>query len=74
MSRGRFVDAKGVEHDLSSPNFEGWLTKQSAWLKDWRRRFNAITRLYYGLMRTDILFLRDRCSFLQRMNMPRLME
>jgi len=21
------------------PEFEGWLTKQSAWLKDWRRRY-----------------------------------
>jgi hypothetical protein len=25
--------------DVSEPDFNGWLTKRSQWLKDWRRRF-----------------------------------
>ena len=29
----------GVRYDCSSCDFSGWLTKQSAWLKDWRRRY-----------------------------------
>lgn len=24
---------------VTSSNFAGWLTKQSVWLKDWRRRY-----------------------------------
>jgi len=38
--RGVFVDpATGVRHDTSNPDYQGWLTKQSVWLKDWRRRY-----------------------------------
>ena len=33
-----YVDPAGLRHDISNPNFEGFLTKQSAWLKDWRKR------------------------------------
>jgi hypothetical protein len=45
-----FVDDAGVVHDISSPNFEGWLTKQSAWLKDWRRRYFLLkgSKLYFS--------------------------
>jgi hypothetical protein len=25
--------------DMSNPDFEGYLTKQSAWLKEWRKRY-----------------------------------
>lgn len=38
--RRPYVDnATGIRYDTSSPDFEGFLTKQSAWLKDWRRRY-----------------------------------
>lgn len=45
-----YVDEAGVVHDISSPNFEGWLTKQSAWLKDWRRRYFLLkgSKLYFA--------------------------
>eukprot|EP00968_Pinguiococcus_pyrenoidosus_P014858 scaffold1355_cov268-Pinguiococcus_pyrenoidosus.AAC.40 len=29
----------GEKYDITSPDHGGWLTKQSRWLKDWRRRF-----------------------------------
>ncbi len=29
----------GQRFDTSNPTMQGYLTKQSAWLKDWRRRF-----------------------------------
>lgn len=40
MQRPAYVDpATGKVYDTSNPNLSGWLTKQSAWLKDWRRRY-----------------------------------
>jgi hypothetical protein len=40
MSRPPFFDPKsGQTFDCNNPSTEGWLTKQSTWLKDWRRRF-----------------------------------
>eukprot|EP01035_Chromulina_nebulosa_P017775 gene17775-23379_t len=40
MSRPPYVDPQtGQRYDTSNPTTEGWLTKQSAWLKDWRRRY-----------------------------------
>jgi hypothetical protein len=45
-----YVDETGLRHDISSPNFEGWLTKQSAWLKDWRKRYFILkgSKLYFA--------------------------
>lgn len=31
--------ATGIRYDTSNPDYQGWLTKQSVWLKDWRRRY-----------------------------------
>lgn len=40
MYRPPYIDpASGRSYDTSSPIIEGWLTKQSMWLKDWRRRY-----------------------------------
>jgi hypothetical protein len=40
MQRPPYVDpATGQTYDTSNPTTEGWLTKQSMWLKDWRRRY-----------------------------------
>lgn len=40
MQRPPYVDpTTGQRYDTSNPTTEGWLTKQSAWLKDWRRRY-----------------------------------
>ena len=40
MQRPPYVDpATGVRYETSNPTNEGWLTKQSMWLKDWRRRY-----------------------------------
>mmetsp|Transcript_1636 Transcript_1636/g.4875 ORF Transcript_1636/g.4875 Transcript_1636/m.4875 type:complete len:138 (+) Transcript_1636:140-553(+) len=38
--RGVFVDPNtNVRYETSNPDYQGWLTKQSVWLKDWRRRY-----------------------------------
>ena len=29
----------GKTYDTNNPSNEGWMTKQSSWLKDWRRRY-----------------------------------
>ena len=34
-----FDPTTGMRYDTSNGSFEGWLTKQSEWLKDWRRRY-----------------------------------
>ena len=40
MQRPPYLDpSTGITHDTSHPSSEGWLTKQSEWLKDWRRRY-----------------------------------
>jgi hypothetical protein len=39
MQRPAFIDADGKRYETANAGTEGWMTKQSAWLKDWRRRF-----------------------------------
>lgn len=40
MQRPPYVDpTTGISYDTSNPIIEGWLTKRSMWLKDWRRRY-----------------------------------
>jgi len=40
MNRPPYIDpTTGVHHDCSNANFEGYLTKQSAWIRDWRKRY-----------------------------------
>jgi hypothetical protein len=40
MQRPPYIDQKtGERFEISNPTNEGWLTKRSAWLKDWRRRY-----------------------------------
>jgi hypothetical protein len=40
MSSLPYIDPRtGERFDTSNPNTKGWLTKQSVWLKDWRRRY-----------------------------------
>ena len=34
-----FDPATGMRYDTNNGSYEGWLTKQSEWLKDWRRRW-----------------------------------
>ena len=43
-----YVDpATGKRYDCSNPTNQGWLTKQSAWLKDWRRRYFTLKVKFY---------------------------
>lgn len=38
--RAPYIDQQtNVHYDANSPDFEGWLTKQSEWLQNWRRRY-----------------------------------
>lgn len=40
MMRAPYVDPETqIVYACNSPEVQGWLTKQSMWLKDWRRRF-----------------------------------
>jgi len=40
MQRPPYEDpTTGQTYDCSNPSTAGWLTKQSAWLRDWRRRY-----------------------------------
>lgn len=43
------------EVDLSNPEFSGWLYKQSAWMKQWRRRHFVLkgARLFYCVNQGD---------------------
>ena len=34
-----FDPSTGMRYDTNNGSYEGWLTKQSEWLKDWRRRW-----------------------------------
>ncbi|GMI44049.1 hypothetical protein TrCOL_g5392 [Triparma columacea] len=39
-TRPAYTDpSTNIRYDCSNAEFEGWLTKQSAWLKDWRKRY-----------------------------------
>jgi len=39
-SRKAFTDPQtGIKYETTNPEFQGWLTKQSSWLKEWRRRY-----------------------------------
>jgi len=40
VSRPPFVDrTTGIMYQCNNAEVQGWLTKQSEWLKDWRRRY-----------------------------------
>jgi hypothetical protein len=40
LSRPPFVDPQtNIIYDTSDAEYEGWLTKQSTWFKEWRRRY-----------------------------------
>mmetsp|Transcript_2456 Transcript_2456/g.2418 ORF Transcript_2456/g.2418 Transcript_2456/m.2418 type:complete len:131 (+) Transcript_2456:84-476(+) len=39
MNRALYVDNKGVRWDTNDADFEGYLYKQSRWVKEWRRRY-----------------------------------
>ena len=38
--------------DLSNPDFKGYLTKQSAWLKEWRKRYFVLKANQLFFMKT----------------------
>jgi len=40
LVRPHWIDpTTNIIYDTNDADFEGWLTKQSMWLKDWRRRY-----------------------------------
>jgi hypothetical protein len=49
-----YTDEKtGQVHSLSNPQHEGYLTKQSEWIKDWRKRYFVLKGKY-------LFFCKDR--------------
>mmetsp|Transcript_20751 Transcript_20751/g.31685 ORF Transcript_20751/g.31685 Transcript_20751/m.31685 type:complete len:183 (-) Transcript_20751:83-631(-) len=56
LMRPPYVDPQTrICYDTDNPEFEGWLTKQSMWLKDWRRR-------YFILKGNKLFFCKDEYS------------
>lgn len=50
-SRPPYIDpTTGEKFDCNNPTSEGWLTKQSEWMKDWRRRYFMLkgSKLFFG--------------------------
>uniref|UniRef100_A0A7S3LD69 PH domain-containing protein n=1 Tax=Amphora coffeiformis TaxID=265554 RepID=A0A7S3LD69_9STRA len=50
LMRPPFVDTQtNIMYDVNDPEYEGWLTKQSTWLKEWRRRYFILkgSKLFY---------------------------
>lgn len=51
ITRPPFVDqATNKSHDTNNPSIEGWMSKQSTWLKDWRRRYFVLkdSKLFFA--------------------------
>jgi len=51
LPRPPFIDpTTGVAYDTDRADFEGYLTKQSMWLRDWRRRYFVLkgSRLFFA--------------------------
>merc|ERR1719491_613042 len=51
LARPPFVDpTTNIIYDTDNAEYEGWLTKQSMWLKDWRRRYFLLkgSKLFFG--------------------------
>lgn len=52
-----FTDpATNVTYDVRDPDYAGWLTKQSRWLKDWRRRFFILkqNKLFFARSESEV--------------------
>lgn len=54
-NRGAFVDNKGIRWDTNNADFEGYLTKKSKWMGEWRKR-------YFILRGSKIFFAKDSSS------------
>lgn len=55
-SRPPYVDSTtGTVYDTNNASTEGWMTKQSCWLKDWRRR-------YFILKNSKLFFAKNEYS------------
>ena len=51
QARPPFIDSlTGICYEANNPDFEGWLTKESMWVKDWRRRYFLLkaSRLFFA--------------------------
>eukprot|EP01040_Poterioochromonas_malhamensis_P002297 gene2297-2442_t len=48
--RGAFVDSKGVRWDSNEAEYEGYLTKKSRWVGEWRKRYFMLkgSKLFFG--------------------------
>ncbi|KAI2506314.1 hypothetical protein MHU86_8144 [Fragilaria crotonensis] len=54
LMRPHFVDPQtNIVYDTNSADYEGWLTKQSSWLKDWRRRYFILKGSKLFFAKTD---------------------
>ena len=50
--RGAFVDSRGCRWDTNQGDFEGWLSKRSRWISQWRKR-------YFILKGSKLFFAKD---------------
>mmetsp|Transcript_47439 Transcript_47439/g.70575 ORF Transcript_47439/g.70575 Transcript_47439/m.70575 type:complete len:164 (-) Transcript_47439:180-671(-) len=55
IARPHFIDPNtNIIYDTNDADFEGWLTKQSVWLKDWRRRYFILKGSKLFFSKSDI--------------------
>jgi hypothetical protein len=67
MQRPQYVDSQsGQVFDTSNANFEGWLTKQSVWLKDWRRRLASFLVVHVSPLLQIFYFERIKTLLCQK--------
>lgn len=59
--RGAFVDPKGVRWDTNEADYEGWLSKKSKWMGEWRRRYFILkgSKLFFSkvLAHSNIVYI-----------------
>jgi hypothetical protein len=55
VGRGAYVDGKNIRWDTNNSDFEGYLTKKSKWMGEWRKR-------YFILKGSKIFFSKDSTS------------
>jgi hypothetical protein len=50
MTRGAYVDNRGITWDTNATDYEGWIGKRSKWLGEWRNRYFLLigSRLFYA--------------------------
>jgi hypothetical protein len=61
--RGAYVDNKGVRWDTNDADFEGWMSKQSKWISEWRKRYFVLKGSKLFFSKVNLMYKLDNFSF-----------